>query len=1806
MREARKPKQHRRLTIEALEKRELMAADTSVTFANTEASVLLGETSRLTIEFSSATQSGEQIGYGPHLDLAAIDLLTTAQAADQTYADSARLYSHASSPQGSSNTGEFSIGPLMSLQYSRPELKIHKGVVSSNNPNANFVGMKGPHSVSFFAPGNDASFIGKFSHDSYLKGPVDADIENVEAGEIIRVAVVTENVSQGAGGAQEVRLRDALPKGFEIPTSGLNLQIRDGEGNPLEYFAIASNEALAFFNSGIQLLEPLPSLGSETGSNFVVITYDIQVSNSVELGARSSANAEILHYAAIPNGNNYATPELMDNAQLSIALPTVSHELVGTSQDYTKAADVAIGENATFQVQIQLPEAKANQAELRIDLPRGMAIHELTSIEWTQGIELTKSAEEILSGARIEDHGNQERNHGRILILDLGDIDNVNRDSLNQDTLTMQYDATITNDLENNDGDKRRSKATFSYATGEAVSKSESVKITEADLTLTRNFSTNQIDAADIVQARIEISHQGSDTDAYELEFLEALPAGWKLLPESVAATGIELQNVDVHSGRISASLTHLPFGESASIAYSFTVVDHVHAGAELSAQSELTWTSLPGSSSQIKKHTPLGHERTGDVESPGGEANNYKTQSTGTLQVLAPQIQTSLLATSSDATTGNRLTIGETASFEVQVRVPEGVHELQLGFHNSIESTELEFTELVLNYVGSNIRLERLLTGYGSEQLEIKEDGTVELGQVHNHPDNLEDDNDVLKFTFTLELPNDESNVHDALAEITANLNYQFGQVADEQTIKIAEPGVLTSANHEHKVDAGQIAEVHLKLSHNSKYGSSPQNITFTGYSGSDRLEFVPGSVELSTGEILAGNGETDRAARIYIPQLEPGQSADLLMQVRIAKSVQPAEVLELLGITEWESLSEGVGRGYASSQNIQFEVNSSSISGWAFVDENQDGIRSNEDKALTGSLISLVGVDHLGESVRRQTRASGNGFYLFSELRPGNYSLHHEQLATFDDGRDYVGSLGGKAVRDRITNIIIPTGASSQGTGYNFTETSLTWISGTVFVDHSQDGELGSDETGIANVVVSLTGVSDSGEEISRELKTNRRGYFVFGSLPAGTFSLSQAQPEGYFDAHEQLGTAGGETGSDAFHGIAIGAGRPGEFYNFGEYKPSTLEGQLYIDYDRDLVRDRLDGLLAGLEVMLTGVNDLGEEVTAVTESSLDGTYRFENLRPGEYAISSIAVKGLDKGVSNVGIFRGGANAASANGIAAEYGFESIFLPEGTVGTAYDIGHIDPNHAESLLVDDFESHYVLAGTDESDRFDVQLTTQEASIKINEDLYTFDSSERIAFSVIGFFGDDKVIVTGSTHKEEMDIRSDSARLKGTWFSGLFYGMESITFEGGGNEDLVRFYDNSGDSHLEASPFTAKWASDGYAHQVSDIHRIYAYASNGGYDTANLSGSDRRDNFIATPDNARLYDGDYYIWVEGFDNVSAKATDLRDKAYLYGKVDKNDHLIASEYHTNLTGDSYQLNADSFRYVTINGGAGNKDTAQLIGTHDDDSLVSRPSVATFDADDTRIVAKGFESVDVDAVKGNDSATLHDSHFDDLFQANSEVAAMSNSVSTITAVGFDDVTAYAAAGGEDRAVVEGGSGKDIFRGWAEKWKLEGSEFGLRGYGFTQVVASSTDSADRAYLYDSAGNDVFEVRDDFAQLSGARFNNQVSGYGRVVAEAENGGLDRVISRDTEARSTVRYDGEKLTVFGNGFSNNALGFEVVDAIYSELTDDDRVELAEDVILEMILEDDDELRYRLNLSAGPAGSAESLRDRVSNLPVSQ
>lgn len=68
----------------------------------------------------------------------------------------------------------------------------------------------------------------------------------------------------------------------------------------------------------------------------------------------------------------------------------------------------------------------------------------------------------------------------------------------------------------------------------------------------------------------------------------------------------------------------------------------------------------------------------------------------------------------------------------------------------------------------------------------------------------------------------------------------------------------------------------------------------------------------------------------------------------------------------------------------------------------------------------------------------------------------------------------------------------------------------------------------------------------------------------------------------------------------------------------EPSSLSGRLYDDSNRDGVINDGDGGLGGIEVYLTGTNDLGNIVSLTVLADANGRYLFTGLRPGTYAIS------------------------------------------------------------------------------------------------------------------------------------------------------------------------------------------------------------------------------------------------------------------------------------------------------------------------------------------------------------------------------------------------------------------------------------------------------------------------------------------------------------------------------------------------------------------------------------------------------------
>jgi hypothetical protein len=305
-------------------------------------------------------------------------------------------------------------------------------------------------------------------------------------------------------------------------------------------------------------------------------------------------------------------------------------------------------------------------------------------------------------------------------------------------------------------------------------------------------------------------------------------------------------------------------------------------------------------------------------------------------------------------------------------------------------------------------------------------------------------------------------------------------------------------------------------------------------------------------------------------------------------------------------------------SSTNNNFGELGAPISGTVFLDANADGIRQpSEVTGIAGVTITLR--DSNGNVVATTTTdAAGN--YLFANVPPGNYTIEQTQPAA------YASSPTGPFA----PNIRPVTQTAAGLTNQNFGEV-LGRIAGTVYADLNNNGVQNAGEPGIPGVTVTLTGVDVDGNPISRTTTTDALGRYEFTDLPAGTYTVTETQPTAYGDGIDTLGSAGGLMSNDVFSNIPLGAGVNAVGYNFGELT-SSVRGNVWVDLNRDGVRQTSELGLAGVIITLTGTDLDGNPVTLTTTTNAAGDYFFAGVPAGTYTITQTQPIGYGSSTPNV----------------------------------------------------------------------------------------------------------------------------------------------------------------------------------------------------------------------------------------------------------------------------------------------------------------------------------------------------------------------------------------------------------------------------------------------------------------------------------------------------------------------------------------------------------------------------------------------
>lgn len=201
-------------------------------------------------------------------------------------------------------------------------------------------------------------------------------------------------------------------------------------------------------------------------------------------------------------------------------------------------------------------------------------------------------------------------------------------------------------------------------------------------------------------------------------------------------------------------------------------------------------------------------------------------------------------------------------------------------------------------------------------------------------------------------------------------------------------------------------------------------------------------------------------------------------------------------------------------------------SLGGTIFDDLDNDGVRDVGEFGIEGVTVTLTGTDVNG-AVNRTTVTLTDGAYVFDNVFAGTYAITADQAIGLLDGRETAGSLGGTVDNTQdsqtITGITVVNG-DADATGYNFAEIRQSDVSGIVWQDFNNDGEVNFGEQAIENVTLNLTGTDDRGNSISQSMQTDVDGAYMFIDLRPGDYTISEVQPAGLDDGLDVVGTVDG----------------------------------------------------------------------------------------------------------------------------------------------------------------------------------------------------------------------------------------------------------------------------------------------------------------------------------------------------------------------------------------------------------------------------------------------------------------------------------------------------------------------------------------------------------------------------------------------------------------------------------------------------------------------------------------------------------
>ncbi|MFO1430472.1 MAG: SdrD B-like domain-containing protein [Candidatus Competibacteraceae bacterium] len=326
----------------------------------------------------------------------------------------------------------------------------------------------------------------------------------------------------------------------------------------------------------------------------------------------------------------------------------------------------------------------------------------------------------------------------------------------------------------------------------------------------------------------------------------------------------------------------------------------------------------------------------------------------------------------------------------------------------------------------------------------------------------------------------------------------------------------------------------------------------------------------------------------------------------------------------------------GNVTNQNFGYNEVYGSITGKVCLGNGDGQCGTGETGIGPGVTVTLKGAGPDGilgtaDDTTQTTTTAANGTYSFNNLVPDLYQV----LETNPIGVTSLADADG----GNPDNITVTLALGQNVTGRDF-EDKANSIGDYVWFDTNHNGIQEPSEPGIAGVTVVLSGTNSLGQTVNLITQTDGSGFYTFGNLLGGNYTVTFTAPAGYSFTLPNQGTGplADSFDSDAVGGVATVTGLSGNnvtidagLYLINGNNPARIGDRVWYDSDNDGVQDANEPGLAGVTVKLR--DSTGTTVLATTVTDGNGNYEFAGLPAGTYVVEFVSPAGYTRSPQDAG---------------------------------------------------------------------------------------------------------------------------------------------------------------------------------------------------------------------------------------------------------------------------------------------------------------------------------------------------------------------------------------------------------------------------------------------------------------------------------------------------------------------------------------------------------------------------------------------